>query len=429
MIKKMFLLFFTLMLVCLVACAPTMKDFVKLKDNAKSHDERQRLKAVKKMGKIKEADPTIVIPTLSNILKFDESSKVRIQAASSLTELGFLESKNALIESLQSDEDSEVRLMCAEGIYTLLGENAQKQMIQCAQKDNAGIVRASCVKCLGKITSNEARDTVKKCLQKDEDSIVRSAAASALGQMRDKSALDLLINASQNDSALKVKEAAVVAIGAIPGQESMSFLTKALKNSVLMNSAITAIHNNQRGNESPEIIDIITSYVEEKPDEMDERICNILLRSEKPQIKQSFRKYYNQPYADSDIVKKSVTVMRNNGDTSLVSFLISDLNNSSTFKVQVNLVRALAYFQDRSATPTLLNMLRNRSRYHSCLPTHLMWALGGGGFNDPRAYDYLCNMCCNESDKDLRRDACVASSDIYRSNYKAKLSECPCWNK
>lgn len=427
--KKLFLIVLMFSLVFMIGCAPTMKDFGKLKNSTTSHDEKQRFKAVKKMGKIKKADPIIVVPTLSNILKSDKSTKVRIQAARSLTQLGFLESKKALIDSLQSDENSEVREMCAKGICTLFGKTAQNEIIQCVQKDKAGTVRASCVKCLGKMNSNEAKTTVQNSLQNDEDSLVRIAAASALGQMKDKSTLGLLINAAKNDSVVKVKETAVVAIGAIPGQESINFLVKALKDSVLMDSAVTAINNNKRGNESPEVVNILVHYIEQTPSAMDDRICNIFLQSGSPQIKQTFRKYYNLSSASNGIIEKSVKKMRRSGDTSLVSYLLKDLKNSNDFSVQVNLVRALAYFQDRSATPTLLNMLRNRSRYHSCLPKHLMWALGGGGLNDPRAYDYLCSMCCNESDKDLRRDACVASSDIYQNNYKVKLSECPCWNK
>ena len=427
--KKLFLIFLMFSLVLMIGCAPTMKDFVKLQNSATSPDENQRFKAVEEMGKIKKADPIIVVPTLSNILKSDKSTKVRIEAARSLTQLGFLESKEALIDSLQSDESSEVRVMCAEGVCTLLGNTAQNEMIQCVQKDKAGTVRASCVKCLGKMNSNEANTTVQNSLQNDEDSLVRMAAASALGQMKDKSTLGLLINAAENDSAVKVKEAAVVAIGAIPGQESMDFLVKALKDSALMDSAVTAINNNKRGNESPEVVNILVRYVDQTPSAMDDRICNILLQSGSPQIKQAFRKYYNLPNASDDIIEMSVKKMRRSGDTSLVSYLIKDLKRSNDFKVQVNLIRALAYFQDRSATPILLNMLRNRSRYHSCIPKHLMWALGGGGLNDPRAYNDLCNMCCNKSDKKLSRDACVASSDIYRSNYKVKLPECPCWNK
>ena len=319
--KKLFLIVLIFSLVLMIGCAPTMKDFVKLQNSATSPDEKERFKAVKKMGKIKKADPIIVVPTLSNILKSDKSTKVRIEAALSLTQLGFIESKEVLINSLQSDESSEVRVACAEGICTLLGNTAQKEMIKCVQKDKAGTVRASCVKCLGKMNSNEAKTIVQNSLQNDEDSLVRIAAAGALGQMKDKSTLGLLMNAAENDPAVKVKEAAVVAIGAIPGQESMDFLVKALKDSDLMDSAVTAINNNKRGNESPEVVNILVQFIDQTPSAMDDRICNILLQSGSPQIKQTFRKYYNLSNASDDIIEMSAKKMRRSGDTSLVSYL------------------------------------------------------------------------------------------------------------
>lgn len=413
-----------LIVLLLASCAPTMKDLPKLQEKAQSLDEKSRISAIESIGKIKDAEST-VLPILYNALGSDTSPAVREHAAKSLMNLGFGEASTALVAALKKDSDPAVRRASAEALYSLSGNEAIDVLVDCSGKDNSASVRAVCVKFIGKIGGPKASAEVRKRLKDDPAPEVRAQAATALGEMKVEQSYELLKEAALKDQAKVVREAAVIAIGNIPGKDSMQFLCGALKMANLQDAAITSIHVNRRGGESQEAITQLLNIAgsSSKPDQ---RILNIFLTSRDARVKPYFRRVILYEYASSDSIEAIASNLRKAGDTSMVPQLINDLRSEQKFPVQVNLCRALGHFRDPRAVPQLLTMLRNRSQYHNCLPKHLVWALEV--IRDPRAFQYLCEMCCNEADKDLRYDACMASSEIWRS-HRDKVRECPCWNK
>jgi len=390
-------------LFALAACAPGMKDLPKLQSKLSTADVKIRMKAVQKMGQITGATPE-VLPILYGVLKTDSNSGVRAVAAKSLQNLGFTEAQTPLQVALKDDKSPEVRSAAAESLYGLAGFNALESLTQGTSDLNAE-VRAVCVKYVGEIGGERASKTIRGKLKNDTSPIVRTQAVSALGQMKDVQGFELVKDAIINDTSLSVKKAAVVAIGNYSGEDSMNVLCTALKDTVLQDAAIESIHENNRSADSKEAITLLMAAFDADPEKIkDDRIIDIFIQCNDMRVKPYYRKYILYPWSDRDKFEGIVKMLKRNGDTTMVPQLISDLRGVRKSSRIINIVTALGHFQDRRATPVLLSMIRNRSQYKSHVPSHLFWALDVIG--DPSSAGYLCHLCCKDTDKDTRRDAC-----------------------
>ena len=424
-VNVLFFIIIPLSLIVFTGCTPKMKDFPELQEKAASPAEKDRISAVEKIGKIKDADPNTVLPALYEVLGSDISANVRYAAVKSLTRLGFAEANDALIRALKEDKDPGVRAAAATGVYTL--SKSANVLIAACQTDSSPHVRAACVLYLGRIGGSKAADEVKYRLKEDRASEVRAQAASALGEMKDLSSFALLKETAFKDDSAKVRNASVVAIGALPGKDSMQFLVQCLKMPNLQDSAVTAIQRHDRGGESTEAITSLLEIANASPRKVDERLVDIFLTSKDQRVKPYFRRYILHPRAKSEHIRIIIHSMRKAGDTSMVPQLISDFRSTSKSSVQINLAMALALYGDPRATDPLLCALQNRAKYSRNVPKHFVRALEV--LNDPKALQYLCSMCCEESDRDLRRAACRASRSVVRNNWRSKLPDCPCWHK
>lgn len=426
--KKYGLIFTVLSsIVFLIYCAPTMKDLPKLQAKLSDPDEKTRISTVKKIGEIKDPTPE-TIPILFTTLKNDTSPAVRAECATSLKKLGFPEAEGALTEALKTDPDPTVRTNSAEALYVVAGYKVLDLLIYTSNNDSSPQVRSACLKQVGKIGGPKASQNLMGKLGDDQSSEVRAQAASSLGEMKDDGAYGLLKGTAFNDSDLDVRRACVIAVGNYPGDDSMQFLCKSLKTTDLQDAAITTIHENRRGNESREAITYILQIANNST-QIDDRVVEIFLDTQDPRVNQYLYRVIVYEYTSSDTIKAIVNKTRRENDTSMVPNLISTLRSTNNSSVQINCSRALGYFQDPRAVSVLISKLRNRGQYSSHVPGHFVWALSAIGH--PNAYNYLCQMCCNEDKKRLRNDACEASSDLWRGSwrYKVNLEECPCWNK
>ncbi len=410
----------------LFSCAPSMKDMPKLQKQTQSSNEKERLSATEKIGEIKNATPE-VLTTLNHILKNDGSSSVRSEAAKSIGNLGFQQSHDPLSVSLKTDSNNTVRNSAVTALYTISGANAINNFIEASNDENSKI-RFLCVKYLGNIGGEKAASTIREKFQSDPSPEVRAQAVKSLGKMKDKTSYELIKKSIKTDSSESVRVEAVKAIGNYPGADSMKILCEALENSATQKAAIDAIYEHKRADESKKAISILMKNADEDSSFLnDSKIVHIFIDSGDNRVKPYFRQYITYEYCDRDNIRLIATTLKDRGDTSLVPALCRDLDLTNESATIINLCTALGSFDDNRATSSLLSKLQNRSNYSNCVPTHIIHALEA--IKDPKAANYLCQMCCNEKDKKDRQDACQASSAIVLGNPFAKLPKCPCWNK
>lgn len=413
------------MVMLLVSCAPGMEDLPKLQAKLSQPNVEERQEAVEKIGKIKDATPA-VLPVLYKALESDTSPTVRTEAAKSLQKLGFSQAASELEKALAKDASPDVRVASANALHGLAGFNALDVLVG-GTNDTSEQVRAACVACIGQIGGEKAATIAREMLTSDTSPMVRKNAVAALARMQDAQGYSLIEKAAFEDQSMDVRTEAVIAVGSYPGEKSMEVLCRALKDASLKDAAITAISKNNRARDSEEAIGLIMAEVDANPKFIDDdRVIEIFVASGDQRVKPYFRQYILYPYCNRDTIKVIAKRMRNSGDLSLVPQLLSDIRSTSDSDVITNICTALGYFGDRRATPVMVSMLRNRDSYKSCVTRQFIWVLSA--LNDPDAYNYLCQMCCNEKDRDIRDAACRASSDIYLSNTR-KLKKCPCWNR
>ena len=125
-----------LVLIGFIACAPTMKDLSKLQTKTTDPDPETRIKAVKKIGEIK--DPTLeTLPVLIDLLKRDPNAGVRAESVNSLGKLGFPEAGESVKHALKTDVDATVRSNAASALYTLIGYKAYDLLKEVLQSDTS----------------------------------------------------------------------------------------------------------------------------------------------------------------------------------------------------------------------------------------------------------------------------------------------------
>jgi HEAT repeat protein len=407
-----------------VACAPTMKDIPKLQEKISSPDEATRITAVRDLGCMKNATMD-VLPILYRTLKTDTSEKVRVQSVESLKKLGFVDSIEPLRTALKSDAAPTVRKASAEALHSLQGSLAYDQLAE-AVNDESSFVRATCVRLIGEIGGAKALEVISQRLRSDPSPEVRSQAATSLGVMKDQKSFPDLKKSAMKDESSEVRTAAVIAIGSIPGNESLAFLQEALISKDMQDSAITALQKNQLGANSPEIMTSLLR-IAKASSSLDSRILDIFLNSNDPRAKP----YLYQAIIDTNVSRDTIDVivkrLRENNDFTFVPRLINDMESTRDLEKTVRICQALGGFRDPRATPALMSCLRsslNNLRSESLLSTHYIWALDAIG--DLNAWDYLCELHCQDPDKDIRYKAGEALFHIYNVNLQHKTPASPC---
>lgn len=415
---------FGLIMLFIVSCAPSMKDFPKLQAKAASPDESTRLSAVKDIGRIKGATPE-VLPVVISTLKNDTSDNVRAEAARSLKNLGFDQAAEPLKEALKSDRSPDVRIASAEALYGIVGQNAYDPLVT-ALKDDDSTVRTNCVKFIGNIGGPAACDVIRERLVKDKAGDVRGQAAASLGELKDEKSVPELKKAALNDSEIEVKKAAVIAIGVFPGNDALNFLCSALKKQELQDAAITALDNNQKGSDSREVITTLLA-ISRSSSNLDPRVLNIFLRSPDPRVKPFFYSAIIDDNVDRDAIDVIVKRLKMENDYSMVPRLINDLQGTRDLDKTVRLCQALGDFGDPRATSPIMSLLQaslyNRKQQSLLIP-HYINALGNIG--DLKAWDYLCRLHCQDSEEKVRYDSGQALYRMYYNNIQDTHPASPC---
>ena len=199
-----------------------------IKEALKDKDTKVRMNAASALGEIGDKS---AIPLLKEALK-DKSESVKIYAAMALYRIGDKSAIPLLKESLK-DKDMKARMYAAMALGKI-GDKSAIPLLKEALKDKDTVVRMYAARALGEIGDKSAIPLLKEAL-KDKNVSVRVWASSALGKIGDKSAIPLLKEALKNkDTGIRMYAAS--ALGEIGDKSAISLLKEALKDK---NSRIT----------------------------------------------------------------------------------------------------------------------------------------------------------------------------------------------
>jgi len=193
-----------------------------IKEALKDKDTKVRMNAASALGEIGDKS---AIPLLKEALK-DKDTVVRMSAASALEMIGDKSAIPLLKEALK-DKSESVKIYAAMALYRI-GDKSAIPLLKESLKDKDMKARMYAAMALGKIGDKSAIPLLKEAL-KDKDTVVRMYAARALGEIGDKSAIPLLKEALK-DKNVSVRVWASSALGKIGDKSAIPLLKEALKN-------------------------------------------------------------------------------------------------------------------------------------------------------------------------------------------------------
>jgi HEAT repeat protein len=184
-----------------------------------SGDAQERIDAIQR---VEENAYTEILPEIGAVLRDDEDTGVRFQAAKTLSHFADPSTLLDLMDGLR-DVDMFVRVHVTDALIRI-GHPSVEGLIT-ALKDANPAVRRAAAKALGKIRHPDALDGLSDSMQ-DYDADVRRFAAQALGRIGHSSAVEVL-GAGLRDQDVRVRKAAAGALWDI-GDESVPVLRAAL---------------------------------------------------------------------------------------------------------------------------------------------------------------------------------------------------------
>jgi HEAT repeat protein len=184
-----------------------------------SGDPQERIDAIQRT---EENAYTEILPEIGALLRDDEDTGVRFQAAKTLSHFADPSTLLDLMDGLR-DVDMFVRVHVTDALIRI--GHASVEGLITALKDANPAVRRAAAKALGKIKHEDALHGLRQSMR-DEDADVRRFAAQALGRIGHASAVDVL-GMGLRDSDVRVRKAAAGALWDI-GDESLPVLREAL---------------------------------------------------------------------------------------------------------------------------------------------------------------------------------------------------------
>lgn len=207
-------------------------------------DAQERIDAI--IG-IEEHNLTEILPEVGMILRDDEDTGVRFQAAKTLAHFADSSTLPELFDGLR-DVDMFVRVHVTDALIRI-GQPAVGGLVEALSDTNSAVRRAA-AKALGKIRHADAVPGLRRSM-KDTDADVRRFTAQALGRINDESTVDVLGEALR-DSDVRVRKAAAGALWDI-GEASLPVLREALNDPDPQTTIIAAYTLTKMGyNEPPE---------------------------------------------------------------------------------------------------------------------------------------------------------------------------------
>ncbi|MBZ0303108.1 MAG: HEAT repeat domain-containing protein [Anaerolineae bacterium] len=167
-------------------------------------DAQERIDAIMS---IESYQYTEILPEVGTVLRDDEDTGVRFQAAKTLARFADPSTLPELLDGLR-DVDMFVRVHVTDALIRI-GQPAVDGLID-ALHDPTAAVRRAAVKALGKIRHGDAVRGLRHSMN-DEDADVRRFTAQALGRIGDKSTVELLGEALR-DPDVRVRKAAAGAL-------------------------------------------------------------------------------------------------------------------------------------------------------------------------------------------------------------------------
>ncbi len=207
-------------------------------------DAQERIDAI--IG-IEEHRLTEILPEVGTILRDDEDTGVRFQAAKTLAQFADASTLPELFDGLR-DVDMFVRVHVTDALIRI-GQPAVVGLLEALQDSNSAVRRAA-AKALGKIRHADAVPGLRLSM-KDSDADVRRFTAQALGRINDAGTVDVLGEALR-DADVRVRKAAAGALWDI-GDASLPVLREALNDPDPQTTIIAAYTLTKMGyNEPPE---------------------------------------------------------------------------------------------------------------------------------------------------------------------------------
>ncbi|HLV37274.1 MAG TPA: HEAT repeat domain-containing protein [Spirillospora sp.] len=170
----------------------------------KQGDARERIDAI---ISIEEHNYTEILPEVGTVLRDDEDTGVRFQAAKSLAHFADPSTVPELLDGLR-DVDMFVRVHVTDALIRV-GQPAVAGLVEALQDNNPAVRRAA-AKALGKIKHADAIDGLRLSTR-DDDADVRRFSVQALGRIGDESTVDVL-GMALRDSDVRVRKAAAGAL-------------------------------------------------------------------------------------------------------------------------------------------------------------------------------------------------------------------------
>jgi len=202
---------------------PPKDPFVAAIDDLKNEDPMLRRRGAYRLGDLR--NPKAIKPLIRSLK--DENPFVRAGAIASLEKFRANEASKEILTMLRKDEDSQVRQQAANAFANLDTKGEVKALIK-SLDDKADGVRFAAARTLGSTRAKEATKRLAELLvSKDESSGMRRAAAGALRSIRSKETLPS-IEKALSDKDLYVRREAVKTVEAIGNKDSIPKLKKRL---------------------------------------------------------------------------------------------------------------------------------------------------------------------------------------------------------
>lgn len=192
-----------------------------------------------------ENNYTEILPEIGMVLRDDEDTGVRFQAARTLAHFADPSTLDELLDGLR-DVDMFVRVHVTDALIRI-GHPAVEGLTGALADPNPAVRRAS-AKALGKIRHTSAVPSLSESIR-DEDADVRRFAAQALGRIGDEGAVEVLGEALR-DSDVRVRKAAAGALWDI-GDASLPVLKDALNDPNPQTTIIAAYTLTKMGYHEP----------------------------------------------------------------------------------------------------------------------------------------------------------------------------------
>lgn len=410
----------------MLGCAPTMEDFPKMQEEFKTSGSDDRTKTIAKIGEMSEP-ATEVFTFLCTVTKDDSTDSVRSAAIQSLVKLQANQSAACVEQALTQDKSEQVRKSAVAAYGKLAGIGSGTVLAKVAVDDSSAAVRSAALRQVCDSGGGQAFTVVSDRLKNDPDPEVRKTAAEMTGKLQMENALEVLQEVAKTDADAGVKAAAVRACGKIPGDESLKFLADSLKDENLRDAAISGLHENKRGHNSPAIVaDLIAGA--QKSDKIDQRLVEMFALSDSPAagnyLLQSITGY-SDSFGEDEFISKIVRTLKSQGSYSLVPKLREVLRTGKEARPMRNAAIALGRFGQNEAVPELMDIVNKRnSRVYDNVASSAIWALGSMKQGDHSLWNTLCTMKKTDKKEYSNKAAEALSIYYYGAKWDVKPQVC-----